>query len=186
MTREKLVILGAAAAFGAAGASAAVAAGVMLPFSGDGNTINGCYSSGGALKVLTPAQPTCPEGFTPIHWNVTGPQGPQGPAGPQGNAGAVGPAGPAGPAGGVASVTLGESSDTGEGTATALAGCPDGDVATGGGIEGITMSSGSLLSVIDVPSRLNGQPIGWTGRATSTDSNATVTITTRVICIPAS
>jgi hypothetical protein len=24
---------------------------VTLPFSGDGNTINGCYSSGGALKV---------------------------------------------------------------------------------------------------------------------------------------
>jgi len=40
---------------------------VTLPLSGDGNTIQGCYSSGGALKVLTPSQPTCPDGFTPIH-----------------------------------------------------------------------------------------------------------------------
>src|SRR5436853_103594 len=35
----------------------AIAAGVSvsLPFSGDGNTINGCYSSGGALKIKTPS-----------------------------------------------------------------------------------------------------------------------------------
>jgi hypothetical protein len=43
----------------ALGTGIAVAAGVTLPFSGDGNTINGCYSSGGALKVLTPSEQRC-------------------------------------------------------------------------------------------------------------------------------
>jgi hypothetical protein len=64
-TRKKLVL--SAAAFAAAtmlGTGVAWAAGVTLPFSGDGNTINGCYSSGGALKVLTPSSPTCPTGYS--------------------------------------------------------------------------------------------------------------------------
>lgn len=62
-----------------------------LPFSGaNDNTISGCYSTGGNLKVLTPSEPTCPKGYTPIQWNVSGPQGLQGPQGPQG------PPGPAG------------------------------------------------------------------------------------------
>lgn len=80
-------------------AGLALAAGVSLPFTGDGNTIAGCYSSGGALKVRTPSEPTCSKGYQPIAWNVTGPEGPQGPAGPQGETGATGPAGPAGPQG---------------------------------------------------------------------------------------
>ena len=50
-----------------AGTGIAVATGVTLPFSGDGNTINGCYSPGGQLMVLTPVQKTCPTGMTPIH-----------------------------------------------------------------------------------------------------------------------
>jgi hypothetical protein len=80
-----------------AGMGAALAAGVSLPFSDDGNTINGCYSSGGALKVLTPTQPTCPDGFTPIHWNVTGPPGLPGPKGDEGPQGPPGPKGDPGP-----------------------------------------------------------------------------------------
>jgi collagen triple helix repeat protein len=100
-------------ALGAAATGIAVAAGATLPFSGDGNTINGCYSQGGALKVLTPAWPTCPDGYTPIHCNVTGPQGsqgsagsqgPQGSPGPQGQQGPAGPQGPPGPAGAGAEV----------------------------------------------------------------------------------
>jgi hypothetical protein len=102
-TRKKLVLSVAALAMVAVlGTGVAWAAGVTLPFSGDGNTINGCYSSGGALKVLTPSATTCPTGYTPIQWNQTGPQGPvgpQGPAGPQGPQGDTGSAGPAGPAG---------------------------------------------------------------------------------------
>jgi hypothetical protein len=111
-TKKRALTSAAALALAATiGTGIAVAAGVTLPFSGDGNTINGCYSSGGALKVLTPTAPACPAGFTPITWNQTGPQGPQGPKGdtgpqgpagiqgPQGDTGAAGPAGPAGSAG---------------------------------------------------------------------------------------
>jgi hypothetical protein len=89
----KLTVRAAAglAVVGALGVGMAAAGVVSLPFSGDGNTINGCYSSGGALKVLTPSQPTCPDGFAPIHWNVTGPPGAPG---------ADGAAGPPGPPGG--------------------------------------------------------------------------------------
>jgi len=102
--RPAAVLAGLAVALGML-AGAAWAAGFSLPFSGDGTTINGCYSSGGALKVLTPSSSNCPSGFTPIHWNVTGPQGAQGPQGPVGNQGPQGPVGPdgsqgpAGPAG---------------------------------------------------------------------------------------
>lgn len=89
----------AAAAFvavAAVGTGIAVAAGASLPFSGDGNTINGCYSKAGELKLLTPILPTCPVGSSPIQWNVTGPQGPAGPQGPKGDTGPQGPQGPAG------------------------------------------------------------------------------------------
>ena len=41
-----------------AGVGVAYATGVSLPFSGNGNTINGCYSPGGAFKLVTPASPT--------------------------------------------------------------------------------------------------------------------------------
>lgn len=78
--------------------SAAVAFGA-LPFSSDNTTINGCYSIGGSLKVLTPSEPICPKGYSPIQWNVTGPQGPQGVQGPSGLQGPAGPMGPEGPAG---------------------------------------------------------------------------------------
>jgi hypothetical protein len=80
----------------------AIAAGVTLPFSGDGNTINGCYSSGGNLKLRTPAEPTCPKGYIAIEWNakgVAGAQGSTGPQGPTGSQGAQGTTGPQGPAG---------------------------------------------------------------------------------------
>jgi hypothetical protein len=93
MSHRKLVLVGAAVALLVTGAGVAVASGVTLPFSGDGNTINGCYASGGTLRVLTPAQPLCPDGFSPIHWNVTGPRGPQGPQGAQGQQGPAGTAG---------------------------------------------------------------------------------------------
>ena len=69
-----------------AGTGVAAAAGVVtLPYSGDGNTINGCYSPGGQLKLVTAKHTTCPSGMTPIHWNVTGPQGPAGTNGTNGN-----------------------------------------------------------------------------------------------------
>lgn len=86
--KRTLIIASAAIIATAGGGGIAAAAGVTLPFSGDGNTINGCYSPGGQLKLLTPVQSTCPHGMTPIQWNVTGPQGPAGPTGPTGPKGA--------------------------------------------------------------------------------------------------
>ena len=65
----------------------AMAAGATLPFTGDGNTIAGCYASGGALKVRTKSEPTCPTGYSKLEWNVTGPEGPAGPQGPAGKDG---------------------------------------------------------------------------------------------------
>jgi hypothetical protein len=133
--KRRNLLLGAAAAviaIGGAGVAAAVAAGVSLPFSGDGNTINGCYSAGGALKVLTPTQPTCPAGYIPIQWNVTGPAGPQGPQGPQG------PPGPKGDPGSTPTLSvhrvLGPEVTIPAGTVRGLtATCSGSDLATGGG-----------------------------------------------------
>ena len=35
------------------------------PYSGaNDNTVEACYSTGGNIKVLTPAEPTCPKGNT--------------------------------------------------------------------------------------------------------------------------
>jgi hypothetical protein len=79
LSKRFLLVAGLVVVVGAA-AGVAIAA-VTLPFSGDGNTINGCYSSGGALKVLTPSNPTCPGGYTPITWNQTGPKGDTGATG---------------------------------------------------------------------------------------------------------
>lgn len=116
----------------------ALAAGVTLPFTADGNSIAGCYAAGGALKVRTPSEPVCPKGFTPIEWNVTGPQGAQGPAGPQGPQGPAGPTGPPGPAATIDSLQTFQVEVQREigiwGTETARAECPAGSILTGGGV----------------------------------------------------
>jgi hypothetical protein len=88
---KRLVVFGGI--FAALAMGSAVAFGA-LPFSGDGTAIKGCYSSGGNLKVLTPSEPACPKGYTPIQWNATGPQGAPGPQGATGPEGAQGPPGP--------------------------------------------------------------------------------------------
>jgi hypothetical protein len=80
LRRKGVLAAGAVLVTIVAGTGLAAAAGVVtLPFSGDGNTINGCYSPGGQLMVLTATQHACPVGMTPIHWSVTGPPGAQGP-----------------------------------------------------------------------------------------------------------
>jgi hypothetical protein len=108
-TRKKLVLSAAAVALATMlGTGVAWATGVALPFTG--STINGCYSPGGALRVLTSASPTCPPGDTVITWSQTGPQGP---AGPQGGTGPAGPAGPAGAAGAAGASDMWAASDSG-------------------------------------------------------------------------
>jgi hypothetical protein len=97
MRMSRRVGLGTAGlAIAAIGCGLAMAAGATLPFTGDGDTIAGCYSSGGALKVRTPSEPTCPKGYEPISWGVTGPQGPSGPQGAQGPQGPQGEPGDSG------------------------------------------------------------------------------------------
>ena len=94
MTRRKRILAGSgsAAAIVAVFCGVALAAGVAvtLPFSGnDGNTINGCYSPGGALKLRTPSNPTCSPGAIPITWSHRHP-GTQGIQGVKGDQGAKG------------------------------------------------------------------------------------------------
>lgn len=58
----------------------------LIPKCSPAQVINACVDSGGNLKVLTP----CPKGYTPLSWNIQGPQGPQGPQGVPGPQGAPG------------------------------------------------------------------------------------------------
>ena len=59
---------------------------------GTGGVIQGCYDSGGNLKVVN-ALP-CPKGSTALSWNQTGPTGPPGETGATGASGATGAPGP--------------------------------------------------------------------------------------------
>ena len=69
----------------------AVASGVTLPFTGDGNTISGCFSpADGSLRVLVPKSPTCAKNQTAISWNQTGPAGTDGQDGADGQPGLSG------------------------------------------------------------------------------------------------
>src|SRR5262245_7722743 len=100
LRRRLLAVIAGVVAIGAVASGVAIAAGVQLPFSGDGNTINGCYDSqGGNLKVLTPSSNKCATGFKAITWNQTGPVGPKGDKGDTGATGATGAIGATGATG---------------------------------------------------------------------------------------
>ena len=60
---------------------------------GEGEIVNACFDRQGELRIRLDDE--CPRRWTPVQWNVTGPEGPQG---PQGQAGPQGPEGPAGQA----------------------------------------------------------------------------------------
>jgi hypothetical protein len=72
------------------GAIAVVLAGgvAWAAIPGPGEVIQGCYDSGGNLKVV-PALP-CPKGYTPLQWNQQGPPGPPGSQGVPGTPGTPG------------------------------------------------------------------------------------------------
>jgi hypothetical protein len=84
-----LALAGAGAVAGASVAGGPVSNGV----------VQGCYDSGGNLKVELPSATACDKGWTALTWNQTGPQGATGPAGPVGATGATGATGAVGPAG---------------------------------------------------------------------------------------
>lgn len=146
--RKVFFTVGTVMALAAIAAGVALATGVTLPFSGDGNTINGCYSTGGALKLETPSSPTCPSGYVAIHWNVTGPQGPAGPQGIQGATGATGATGPMG-ATGPAGVT-GATGATGATGPAGAAGFSDAYVGSNDASVGILRSPGGDYEVVAV------------------------------------
>jgi hypothetical protein len=81
-----MVVTTAALAVACVSAGIAIAA-VTLPFSGDGNTINGCYNDKGKLVLLTPTSSQCAKKYHSIQWNVTGPQGAPGSPGAPGKDG---------------------------------------------------------------------------------------------------
>jgi hypothetical protein len=74
----------------AAGAIAATVAGgvAWAAIPGPGGVIQGCYDSGGNVKVVE-ALP-CPRNYTPFQWNQQGLQGLQGLTGDKGEPGAAG------------------------------------------------------------------------------------------------
>jgi microcystin-dependent protein len=65
-----------------------LAGGVAWAAIGDGGVIQGCYDSGGNLKVV--AALPCPKGYTPLPWNQQGPPGIPGATGGTGPAGVKG------------------------------------------------------------------------------------------------
>jgi hypothetical protein len=118
-------------------------AAVTLPFSGDGNTINGCYSNNGQVVLLTPSSPQCPKKYQPIQWNVTGPQGLPGTNGTNGISPTVTQLAPGNahcPAGGAA-IT-----DAGNTTAYACSGTPFSGTFTAGDYSISVTSSGITLA----------------------------------------
>ena len=66
---------------------------------GPSGVIQGCYDSGGNVKVVE-ALP-CPRNYTPLQWNAGGPTGPPGDKGPTGDKGPPGDKGPTGDKGSI-------------------------------------------------------------------------------------
>jgi hypothetical protein len=86
-------------AVGAASLAALVVGGgvALATIPGTDGVIHTCYAkSGGALRIIDPAQSSCGTGESQLTFNQTGPQGPMGSPGPQGPKGDTGSQGPAG------------------------------------------------------------------------------------------
>lgn len=135
------VLVSAAAALAVGGA--ATAAFAAIPAS-DG-TIDGCYAASGLAQgqlYVIDSGSTCPTGYTALNWSQQGPTGPAGPAGANGVSGYN-----------VVSNTVTASNPAGS-TVEAIASCPSGDVALGGG------GSSEFLEV-SVPVMSGADAIGW-------------------------
>jgi hypothetical protein len=133
----RVVITGAAALALVAGGTAASAALSTGPVTN--GVINGCYDSGGNVKVLVGTATSCDKGYTPLDWSITGPAGPAGPAGPQGPQGATGQTGPQGPAGNTGPAGT-------NGTGATVASEPTGSNCTNGGAK-VTDGNGNTVYV---------------------------------------
>jgi hypothetical protein len=133
-----------AAAAGAMTATVLAGGVALAAIPGDGGLIQGCYDSGGNVKVV--AALPCPKGYASLPWNQKGEQGPPGPKGDKGDPGPPG-----------------ETGDKGEpGTAVAGLSCPEHEFLTG------FESDGSLqCASIDGPGGGGEQCAGPTSSAES-------------------
>jgi hypothetical protein len=154
-----------------------------------GGVVQGCYDSGGNLKVLLPGETSCPKGYTALDWNqtgsagatgpsgpagpagATGPQGPQGVAGADGATGATGPAGPQGPPGPTVTVTA-TPTTTPTPTSTLVA-SPAGTACGGGSVQVEPGAHGNSLSKTGVSV---GDSYAWYEVTTSTSLSMTATL----------
>jgi hypothetical protein len=174
---------------------------VVYAHGGDETKIHACvnFNNGAGSIVGAPtdfgftgsATATCPSGFTPVDWNVAGPQGAEGPQGPQGAEGPQGPQGPTGPAG--AAGKSGKSGSSGTTSTfrtvskkvgpsksqvkTARAVCPGGGEAISGGYK----LPGNIAGVNIKESRPSGAS-GWYARALQGKGNAAWGLVVYAVC----
>lgn len=159
---------------------------------GDATLVHGCvHKSSGIVKVVS-ADETCPPQHDAVDWGIVGPPGPAGPAGPAGPTGATGPAGPTGlqgPAGapgadgvsGYEVVTVCDPAGCGgnlNDTKAAIANCPPGKRALGGGADVDVLPIVALNTSMPFP--VGPSPTGWLGRAYETDVDSITSWTLRV------
>jgi hypothetical protein len=83
-----------AAAVGVTAATALAGGIAWAAIPGDGGVIQGCYDSGGNVKVV--AALPCPKGYTPLAWSQQGPKGDKGEQGDPGNLALAGRSCPSG------------------------------------------------------------------------------------------
>lgn len=148
-------VIAAAALLVAVGGSA-VAAIAAIP---QGGRFTACYQTSNDVlnRIVVLAEPNenCPATYARVSWSESGGGGPAGPQGPPG------PQGPAGPAGSFDTTTLRltvfERRVTVRSGGTAVARCPVGGRAVGGG--GAVASSHELAT--SAPHVQNRTPIGW-------------------------
>lgn len=162
------LVLSAAALIVAIGGSALAAVGA-IPADG---RFTACYQTSNSIldRIVLLAEPgeQCPNTYSRVSWPAQASGGSQGPAGPQGPVGPAGPAGPAGPQGpagprGLAASTQRSKVDLAVvkrevvGSSPAVARCPTGYRAVGGG--GVVEKGYTLLS--SMPHVEKRVPVGW-------------------------
>jgi hypothetical protein len=113
-----------------------------------------------------------------------GPQGPPGARGPQGPAGAPGAAGTNGLTHVVVRTVYGPTDDS---SSTARAVCNTGEVATGGGVAGISADSSNqgwpvVIYSAAYPQTAGSTPTGWEGSVDNADTSGQVQAEAFVIC----
>ncbi len=164
--QKRLALVAAAAAIAIATSVAAWGHG------GDPALVHGCVQQSSRIVKIVGADEACPPSYEALDWSITGPPGPAGPAGPAGPQGPEGPQGPAGPSGvsGYEVVTVCSPADCGgnvNDTKAAIASCPAGKKAIGGGASVDILPVVALNTSVPFPQG-SPAPTGWLARAYET------------------